>query len=128
MSARPGLTLDTGALIAYERGQQRMRARIRNARDTERVVTVPAVVLAEAWRGANARWLAGLLDAAQVEPLSAPLARRAGELLARTGTSNTIDAIVAVSAAQRGDQIVTADPNDLQIYADDLRTVRILRV
>jgi predicted nucleic acid-binding protein len=124
----PGLTLDTGALIGFERGDERARGVIRRARDSGREVTVPAVALAEAWRGGNARLLADLLDAARVEALNERIAKRAGELLARTATSNTIDAIVAVSAAQRGDLIVTADPDDLKVYTDDLRTVRVLRV
>lgn len=85
----------------------------------------PTVVIAEAWRGRNARWLAGLLGASVVEPLTDPLARRAGEPLARTGTRNALDAIVAASAAQRGDVVVTGDPGDLQRLADDLGTVRV---
>jgi predicted nucleic acid-binding protein len=120
------LTFDTGGLIAYERGDQRMRAMVRNALAEERTICVPAVALAEAWRGENASRLAGLLDAAQIEPLSDKLARRAGELLARTGTGNTIDAIVAVSAAQRSDIVVTSDPDDLQRFADDLPVISIV--
>ena len=75
----PGLTLDTGALIAFERKQQRIRARIDNARRTDRLITVPTVALAEAWRGGNGRSLRELLDAAEIEPLTEYLARRAGE-------------------------------------------------
>ena len=128
MKALVGLTLDTGALIGYERGDRQARAIVRSARDNGRSLTIPAVVLAEAWRGGNARWLNDLLDAAQIEPLTDELARRAGELLARTHTSHTIDALVAVSAAQRGDVVVTADPDDMQVYVDDLRTVRTLAI
>jgi len=125
--ASRGLTLDSGALIAYEGGQQRMRALIVNARDADRPITIPTVVLAETFRGQGSRWIDGLLGIADVEPLTATLARRAGELLARTGTRHTVDAIVAASAAQRGDLIVTSDPEDLQIYADDLPAIAIVR-
>jgi predicted nucleic acid-binding protein len=126
VTAKRGLTLDAGALIAYERGEQRIRAIVREARANDRAITVPAAVVAEAWRGGHRRWLADLLDLAEVEPVTEELARRAGELLARTGTSNTVDAIVAVSAAQRGDIIVTSDPDDMQRFADDLPVVRVL--
>jgi predicted nucleic acid-binding protein len=123
-----GLTLDAGALIAYERGQARMRAIVAAAAADEREITVPTAVLAEAWRGGHAGWLARLLAVSRVEPLTESLARRAGELLARTGSSEVIDAITAVSAAQRGDVVVTSDPHDLQRLADELRTIRIMPV
>jgi predicted nucleic acid-binding protein len=126
VSARRGLTLDAGALIAFERGEQRVRAILREASTSDRTITVPATVVAEAWRGGRRRWLADLLGLAVVEPLTDELARRAGELLGRTGTNNTVDATVAVSAAQRGDIIVTSDPEDMQVFADDLPVVRVL--
>jgi predicted nucleic acid-binding protein len=128
LSARRGLTLDAGALIAFERGEQRVRALLREASTNDRLVTVPATVVAEAWRGGRHRWLADLLNLAVIESLTDELARRAGELLARTGTSNTVDATVAVSASQRGDIIVTSDPDDMQLFADDLPAVRVLRL
>jgi predicted nucleic acid-binding protein len=126
VTVRRGLTLDAGALIAFERGDQRVRAIVREASANDRLVTVPATVVAEAWRGGRHRWLAALSNLAVIEPLTDELARRAGELLARTGTSNTVDATVAVSAAQRGDIVVTSDPDDMQLFADDLPAVRVL--
>ena len=122
---RRGLTLDSGALIAYERGDQRLRALVRVAHAGERQLTVPTAVVAEVWRPRGSRWLSGLLAASNVEPLGEVLAQRAGELLGRTGTSNAIDAIVAASAAQRGDVIATSDPHDLQRLADELAGVRV---
>jgi len=126
VSATRGLTLDAGALIAFERGEQRIRLILRRASARDRSITVPATAVAEAWRGGRRRWLADLLALAVVEPLTDELARRAGELLSRTGTSNAVDATVAVSAAQRGDIIVTSDAGDMQLFADDLPTVRVL--
>jgi hypothetical protein len=126
VTVRRGLTLDAGALVAFERGEQRIRAVVREASSCDRLVTVPAAVVAEAWRGGRYRWLAELLSLAVVEPLTDELARRAGELLARTGTNNTVDATVAVSAAQRSDIIVTSAPGDMQLFADDLPAVRVL--
>jgi predicted nucleic acid-binding protein len=99
---------------------------LRRADAADRRITVPATVVAEAWRGGRRRWLEDLLRIATVEPLTDELARRAGELLARSGTSNTVDATVAVSAAQRGDIIVTSDPGDMQLFADDLPAIRVL--
>ena len=42
--------------------------------------------------------------------------RRAGQLLARTGTSDAIDASV-ICLAQDGDDVLTSDPADLQALA-----------
>jgi predicted nucleic acid-binding protein len=126
VSARRGLTLDAGALIAFERGEERVRLILRRANATNRSITVPAIVVAEAWRGGRRRWLGELLDVAVVEVLTVDLARRTGELLARTGMSSTVDATVAASAAQRGDIVVTSDPGDMQVFADDLQAIRLL--
>ena len=44
-----GLTLDAGALIAYERGEERMREILAVAYARGLVPTIPAVALAEVW-------------------------------------------------------------------------------
>jgi predicted nucleic acid-binding protein len=49
--------------------------------------------------------------------LSEPLARRAGELLAKTPGATPIDAVVAASAATRGDVVITSDVDDLTSLA-----------
>jgi hypothetical protein len=46
-----GLTLDAGALIAYERGQERIRKILAVSYERGFVPTIPAVALAEVWRG-----------------------------------------------------------------------------
>jgi hypothetical protein len=47
----PGVTYDTGALVAGERNERRMSALHAGFLAEEVVPTVPAPVLAEAWRG-----------------------------------------------------------------------------
>jgi len=54
-----GLTLDAGALIAYERGDRRIRRLLKIAFGRGVTPTIPAVVLAEVWRGTGA----GAVDA-----------------------------------------------------------------
>jgi predicted nucleic acid-binding protein len=46
-----GLTLDAGALIAYERGDARVRAILTTAYARGVVPTIPSIALAEVWRG-----------------------------------------------------------------------------
>jgi predicted nucleic acid-binding protein len=122
-----GLTFDTGALIALENGERRMLAVLTAARDGDEPITVPAAVVAEWWRGQRGP-VAHMLDGMDVEPLSAELARAAGEALARTGSENAIDAIVMASAASRGDIVYTSDFDDLSRLRDFFPSVRVLRV
>jgi predicted nucleic acid-binding protein len=110
-----GLTLDAGALIAYQRGQARMREILRVAFDRGVVPTVPAVALAEVWTGdAQDARIARLLKACSVEPLSELLARAAGALRRETPGAGTVHACIACGVRQRGDAIATSDPGDMR--------------
>ena len=122
----PGLTLDTGALIALERRDRRALQLVNAAQQGGRNVTVPTVVLAEWWRGQ--RGFARLLDTMVIEPISRRVAELAGEACA-SRRHGTIDAIVMASAAQRGDVVLTSDFDDLQRLRVHFRAVpRVLRV
>jgi predicted nucleic acid-binding protein len=107
-----GLTLDAGALIAYERGDERIREILTVAYARGLVPTIPAIVVAEVWRG-GAR-VARLLKASSIETIDERLARTAGSLRRRTPGSGTIDACVAVGVRRRSDAIATSDPNDMR--------------
>lgn len=122
----PGLTLDTGVLIGLERGDRPVLRLLERAVRKSVPMATPTVALGQAWRGGHAHWLAQIRAATTIELLDADLALRAGELLARTSSSDLVDAVVAVSAARRGDVVVTADPRDMQRLADDLRSIRVL--
>jgi predicted nucleic acid-binding protein len=124
-----GLTLDTGALIAIDRGDHGVRAWLERAYRRGQVPTVPTVTIAQAWRdGRRQARLATFLARARIEQLDLDLARRAGELQGRTGTRDPVDAVVAVSAARRGDRVLTSDAEDLLALAHDLGTITIHRV
>lgn len=122
-----GLTLDTGALIALERRRQRM-SRAYAAAVVERLpVTVPAVVIAEWWRGrSDARTL--ILRGVRVENTTAEVAQLAGQALAVVPGATAIDAIVMASAACRGDLVYTSDVGDLERLRSYFPTVRLLAV
>ncbi len=110
-----GLTLDAGALIAYERTDPDILEILRVAFHRGVTPTVPAVVLAEVWRGdrKDAR-VAWLLKACTVEPLDEQRARSAGKLRRSTAGASAIDACVAVGVRERGDAIATSDPDDMR--------------
>lgn len=125
-----GLTLDTGALIAAERRSEIFRAAWQEAVRRRAVITIPAPVLAQAWRGRNPM-IDRLLPACIVEPMTEEDARSIGRLLANAGTSDVIDAMVVAGASARHDAIVTSDPDDLARLAHALhpgRSLPIIRV
>jgi hypothetical protein len=112
-----GLTLDTGALIAVDRGDRRMIALLQRAVKERIPIRVPAGVVGQAWRDrARQVTLARFLRSREVEipALDEHLARAAGELCGLTGTSDVIDASVVLIARSGGDSILTSDPHDLR--------------
>ena len=122
-----GITFDTGALIALERGGQRARQVLERAPELTIRITVPAAVLTEWWRG-RSDIRERILAAVRIEPLSDGLAKIAGVALAAVRGATAIDAIVMASAAQRGDVVYTADVSDLEKLAAYFGTVRVLGI
>jgi predicted nucleic acid-binding protein len=120
-----GVTLDTGALIGLERRTERMKAVLARIAARQLPVTVPAVVVAEWYRGQR-DWRRVLDLAKRVEPTTEALARVAGAALKATAGRNAIDAIVMASAAQRGDVVYTSDVPDLEALSRAFPEVRIL--
>jgi len=112
-----GIVLDTGALIALERGDKRMIALLHRALAQGRTFRVPAGVVGQAWRNARVQvTLARFLRSEEVEivPLDEQLARSCGELCGAASASDVIDASVVIVARERQDLIVTSDPGDLR--------------
>jgi predicted nucleic acid-binding protein len=124
-----GLTLDSGALIGYQRRDRWLLTQLKAALLAGLDITVPAVVVAEVWRGGprSAR-LASLLSSCLLEPIDESLARRAGEALARIPRAQTIDALVMASAAKRGDRVLTGDLDDLERLRRCFPKVRLVPV
>jgi predicted nucleic acid-binding protein len=113
-----GVTYDTGALVAADRGQRRQWARHRALLARREVPVVPAPVLAQAWRGgARQALLAPLLTGCHVEALDDQQARATGSLAARAATADIVDACVAEGALRRHDLVITSDPGDIQAIA-----------
>lgn len=124
------LTLDTGALIALERAEKRMRTAAAAARDRGALLVVPAPVIIEWWRGdrlSSRRRQASIYEALWIEPTTAVLAKLAGEALQATPGATPIDALVMASAAQRGDVVYTSDFDDLDRLRSYFPNVRVLR-
>jgi predicted nucleic acid-binding protein len=119
------ITFDTGALIAIERRDRAMLAFFAELVEQRAKITIPTCVVGEWWRGQRGK-LARILDAARIEPLTLPLAKLSGQVLAAVPGATLVDAIVVASAAQRGDLVVTSDRDDLGRIRDAMfPTVRL---
>lgn len=113
-----GVTYDTAALIAADRGERRMWARHRALLVAREVPTVPAPVVIQAWRGGGRQArLARLLAGCDVEVLDDDRARVAGTLLGRAGSTDAVDACVVEGALRRRDLVVSSDEADLTAIA-----------
>ena len=123
----PGLTLDAGALVAFERNDRSTVLLLTFARVNGLPLTIPAGVLGQVWRdGRRQARLAKLMASAEVEiePLNETRAREAGQLCGLRGTSDVIDASVVLCARARGHRIVTSDVEDLQHLDPTLTLIR----
>jgi len=128
------LILDAGAILAVARGDGVARAALERARREGYVVVIPTPVLAQVHRGGRDR--AGVdrvvkaVDA--LLPTSAQAARRAGELLAQSGTSDAVDAIVAAEALLSAPALVlTSDARDIMLLIEgqpDAAAVRVIAI
>jgi hypothetical protein len=113
-----GVTYDSGALIAAERGERPMWARHRALLLRRVLPTVPAPVVAQCWRGTPRQaQLARLLAGCEVEALDDTRARAAGTLAGRARTTDIVDVSVVEGALRRGDLIVSSDEGDLAAIA-----------
>lgn len=123
-----GLTLDAGALIAFERNDRAIVAIIARAYEQKIRLAAAAGVVAQVWRdGRRQARLARLLGSQliEIESLDDRRARAAGQLCGVAGTSDIVDASVVLCARARGHAVVTSDLDDLQRLDPSLRCIRI---
>lgn len=111
-----GATLDSGALIAFERGRREVVALVARALERRLRLAVPAGVVAQVWRdGSRQVRLVRLLASPVVEVvvLDDAAARAVGQLLGASRTADVVDASVVWCARQHEHRVVTGDPHDL---------------
>jgi predicted nucleic acid-binding protein len=123
-----GYTLDTGVLIALERRKRLVAEMVRQAALEGRALHIPMAVVAEFWRGPQRRELAELVQRAVVAD-SLERSKRAGLALAKVGKGpSVVDALVAALAAELGDTVMTSDPDDLGLLAEQFPGLRVVAV
>lgn len=114
------LILDSGAVIALARGDQRARAYLARALETGTPVEIPVVVLAETIRGGprDAPINRVLKAVGPVPPTREVHGRIAGQLLGAARSAATMDALVVAQAVEAGGaHILTGDCEDLERLA-----------
>lgn len=111
--------LDAGALVAVDRDDRAMLARLRAAQAHGLELRSHPFVVAQVWRDQRGRQanLARLLRAVDVVVVDDELGRACGALLAKAGMSDPIDAAV-VLIARTGDRIATSDAEDIRRLAE----------
>jgi len=128
------LILDAGGILALARGDGVARSVVERARREGYVVVIPTPVLTQVHRGGRDHAMVDRVVKAvdALLPTSADVARRAGELLARSGMIDAVDAIVAAEALMSAPALIlTSDPEDLarlvehQPEARDIRLIGI---
>lgn len=115
MSVR-GYVLDAGAFLAVERNDRAMQGYLRRFREQQTPLATSAGVVAQVWRGGASKQvpLAFLLRRTDVVDLTGSQARVVGKLLGVTGTSDPVDAHVALIARVRDWPVLTSDADDLR--------------
>lgn len=111
-----GITLDAGALVAFERGRRRAVSLVARARERGEPLCIPAGVVGQVWRDGRRRAnLTRLLgsDSCDVVGLDDRGARAAGQLLGVSGCNDVIDATVVLCARSRNHRIATSDPDHM---------------
>lgn len=106
------MLLDAGVLIAIDRGDASARALLAALARSGRTPHTTHPVLAQVWRdGARQGRLARFVRAAVVHPFDDGAA--IGAILARSGTSDVVDAHLVAVGVTHGLDILTGDVDDI---------------
>ena len=120
-AGRGCLVLDSGGVGALAEGNVTVRAAVVRARQNGWTVVIAAPVLAEVHTGRrdHAHIDRAVNAVETVLPTTATRARQAGELRARSGVLDVVDAIVVAEAIEAQPAvIVTSDPGDIGRLVD----------
>lgn len=113
------LILDAGFLISVDRGERAAQEFLTAALVHETPLTTTHPVIAQVWRdGARQARLARFLQSVVVVAFDD--GPEVGNLLARSGTSDVVDAHLVVVAVRRSEPILTGDVHDVESLAASL--------
>ena len=117
------MILDAGFLISIDRDEEPARALVTALQRRRIALHTTDPVVGQVWRnGARQARLSAFLKTVEVHPLDD--GRAVGLLLARSGTSDVVDAHLVVLAIRLRDSILTHDDADLTTIDDSLPSNR----
>ncbi len=117
---------DAGLLVAADRNERAVWAEHRVRLSAGIVPLVPANVVAQVSRSARQVQLRRFLRGCEVASFDEGSAHRAGLLLAKSGTSDVVDASVVELAATTHGEILTTDPHDIErLVSSSGRRIRV---
>jgi predicted nucleic acid-binding protein len=131
MNSRPQLLLDAGALVSAEAHPHgKVIAQCQLALLARRPALLSTVVFAQVWRASPRQHvLARIRQMCRPLPFTTETADDVGRLLARSRTSDIVDAAVIVAAIEHNAAVLTSDPKDLAKLASAAdHPVRLLTV
>jgi hypothetical protein len=120
--------LDAGALIAHERNNPKVGALLKVAARQRIEMVLPSVVLAQVWRdGSRQAVLSRMLRTPGLVQglLHHEDAKRVGELLRESGTTDVAHAHVVVLAGRLRASVITSDPDDISKLNAELPLIRV---
>jgi hypothetical protein len=107
------VVLDAGALVAIDRRDREVGAQLRVLQQRGTPLRASAAVVGQVWRdGRKQANLARVLAGIGTEALGKHDGKKTGELLARAGSADVVDAHVALLVAP-ADIVLTSDPGDI---------------
>lgn len=109
-----GIVYDAGVLIAADKNDPSCWLMHRARLEKGLLPLVPSEVVAQASRSSRQVQLRRFLRGCEVVSLDEAGAHRAGEILAKSKTSDVIDAIVVELATRTDSNILTSDPVDIR--------------
>lgn len=113
------MILDAGFLVSIDRGARDAKGFLVASLRQNTPLSTTHPVVAQVWRdGSRQARLSKLLGAVEIYPLDEGAA--VGAILARSGTSDVVDAHLIAVAVQRSEPILTGDVEDLEILASSL--------
>ncbi len=122
------LILDAGFLVSVDRGERNAQAFLTAALVHDTPLTTTHPVVAQVWRnGSRQARLARFLQSVVIVALED--GPEIGHLLARSGTSDVVDAHLVVVAVRRSEPVLTGDADDLELLVAALpdRRPNVLR-
>lgn len=111
---------DAGVLVAADRNDRRAWADHRARLEAGLVPQTTAPVVAQVSRSSRQALLRRFLQGCDLVAFDPEVAHEVGALLARSSTTDVVDAHLAVLASRTGAAVVTGDPDDLRLLSSKL--------